>query len=129
MTLKRKREVIAILEKKGLVLVNFGTTRGGGHYEATIQAPNGATRRFPVAKTPGDHRADENMVSQMRNWCAQNPVHSEPSALSSPKEKAAEFKVVRSLLPAPRAGAKKKAVELRALAKSTLFSKAELAAL
>lgn len=130
MTLKRKREVVALLEKKGIQLMSFGTTRGGGHYEATVRAPNGTVRRFPVAKTPGDHRADENMVSQMRGWCSLNSAT--PSAVIAPalKAKAGEFKIVRTLMPTPRGDAqakKTRSIDLRAMAKTTLFSKADLA--
>ncbi|MNU19542.1 hypothetical protein D3C71_77710 [compost metagenome] len=130
MTLKRKREVVALLEKKGIQLLSFGTTRGGGHYEATIRAPNGTIRRFPVAKTPGDHRADENMVSQMRSWCSGNSAS--PDAVIAPalKAKAGEFKFVRALMPTPRGDAVKKKAkpfDLRAMAKTTLFNKADLA--
>lgn len=70
--IKRERELEDMVAKAGLELMNFN--KNGAHYQLTLRAPNGATRRFAMAKTPSDVRGDLNQLAVLNRWARENPA-------------------------------------------------------
>lgn len=70
--IKRERDIEDMVERCGLETLNF--SKNGGHYQLTLRAPNGETRRFAFAKTPSDVRGDLNQEAELKRWARDNPA-------------------------------------------------------
>lgn len=68
--IKRERDIEDMIERAGLELMNFA--KNGAHYQVTLRAQNGATRRFAMAKTPSDSRGDLNQEAELKRWAREN---------------------------------------------------------
>lgn len=68
--IKRERDIEDMVERSRLEILNFSKT--GAHYQLTLRAPNGETRRFAFAKTPSDVRGDANQEADLKRWAREN---------------------------------------------------------
>lgn len=68
--IKRERDIEDMVERSRLEILNFQKT--GAHYQLTLRAPNGETRRFAFAKTPSDVRGDANQEADLKRWAREN---------------------------------------------------------
>lgn len=70
--LKRERDIEDMVARAGLEMLNFA--KNGAHYQVTLRAPNGETRRFAMARTPSDVRGDLNQQAELNRWARENPA-------------------------------------------------------
>lgn len=66
MTVRRKRDIRALVEQAGLSLLSIDDS--SGHLKARIAARDGRTGRQVFAKTPSDHRGDLNKLACLRRF-------------------------------------------------------------
>lgn len=75
MRTKREREVFKLLSKAGAARIERPTVTKGVHLCIRVHADNGAVRKFFTSFTPGDRRANLNILAEVKSFCRQNTTH------------------------------------------------------
>lgn len=79
-TVKRKREVLALAQVAGVdAVLSLGMTKSM-HVVMLVKAPNGATQKFFMANKTGCRHADKNNLSLLRCFVRENSTTSMAAA-------------------------------------------------
>jgi hypothetical protein len=67
MTIAYKRDLERLIEKLELEVISRAIS-GSGHYKLELQAKDGTTKKFVIAKSPSDHRTRKNTEAMLKSF-------------------------------------------------------------